>query len=219
MSTGFLHCGSGATRITGPTNRLAFSPRTRTPNVLSPSCLSPCIQAHTSPSDYSYKEFQGVKIDTPGTDAKQQRVARTKIASYYGINPTQSKRQTRAPSWTHIPVPGTGEVEIPQNFKLIAGYRHLVVLHHRFTREDSSPCAACASRRANASIVRGVIYVPPNIVDEIIGDKIRSPNKAAANLITKSFQGKLLDLSGKVLAPAQGGEDVDMVPATERPTC
>ncbi|KAF8841410.1 Di-copper centre-containing protein [Paxillus ammoniavirescens] len=156
------------------------------------------LTTNSYPKYYSYKEFQGVKVDTPATDAMAQRVARAKIASYYGINPTQSKRQTRAPSWTHIPVPGTDEVEIPKNFKFIAGYRHFVVLvrlpEHAFghsydfqlyyngtqlvgsttvfTREDSSPCAACASRRASASIVRGVIYVPPNIVDEIIGDKI-----------------------------------------------
>ncbi|KAF8841411.1 Di-copper centre-containing protein [Paxillus ammoniavirescens] len=202
------------------------------------------LTKHSYPKYYSYKEFQGVKVDKPATNAMQQRVARAKIAKYYGIDPRHSKRHTRAPSWTHIPVPGTDEVEIPQNFKFIAGYRHFVVLvrlpEHAFghsyhfelyynvtqlvgsttvfTREDSSPCAACASRRASASIVRGVIYVPPNIVDEIIEDKIRSPEKAmenAANLITKSFQGRLVDLSGKVLASALGGEDVGMVPATD----
>ncbi|KAF8837814.1 Di-copper centre-containing protein [Paxillus ammoniavirescens] len=200
------------------------------------------LTANSYPKYYSYKEFVGIKVDTPALDPAEQRLARARIASYYGINPTQSKQRTQAPSWTHIPVPGS-EVEIPQNFKLIESYRHFVVLvrlpEHAFgrsynfnlyyngtlvgsttvfTREINSPCAACANRRANASVVRGVIYVPPNIVDEIIADKIASPDGAmenAVNLITGSFQGKLLDLSGKELASAEGGADVGIVPASD----
>jgi len=179
-------------------------------------------------------------VDVPASNPTQQRLARARIAKYYGIDTTQSKQRTRAPSWAHFPVPGS-EVEIPKNFKLIRSYRHFIVLvrlpEHAFghsynfnlyykgtlvgttavfTREIDSPCAACANRRANASVVRGVIYVPPNLVDEIIADKIASPDGAlekAVNLITGSFQGKLLDLSGKELASARGGKDVATVPA------
>ncbi|KIJ07266.1 hypothetical protein PAXINDRAFT_121149 [Paxillus involutus ATCC 200175] len=200
------------------------------------------LTANSYPKYYSYKEFMGVRVDIPAFNPIQQRLARAMIAIYYGINPIQSKQRTRAPSWAHLPVPGS-EIEIPKNFKLIQSYRHFIVLvrlpEHAFghsynfnlyykgtlvgttavfTREINSPCAACANRRANASVVRGVIYVPPNLVDEIIADKIDSPDHAledATNLITKSFQGKLLDLSGKELASAEGGKDVAVVPATD----
>ncbi|KAF9220357.1 Di-copper centre-containing protein [Gyrodon lividus] len=196
------------------------------------------------PKYYSYKPFQGVKVDRPATGPREQRKARARIARYYGVHPKQSRQEIRAPSWTHMPVPSAEDAGLPQNFKSITDYRHFVILvrlpEHAFgrsynfnlyyngtqlvgsvtvfTREDNSPCAACASRRENSSVVRGVIYLPPYIIDEVIGDQIRSHEDALENvtdLITKSLHGELLDLSGKTLASARGGEDVDNVPLEE----
>ncbi|KIK97473.1 hypothetical protein PAXRUDRAFT_221546 [Paxillus rubicundulus Ve08.2h10] len=144
----------------------------------------------------------------------------------------------------HVPVPGVGEVDLPSNFQSIKGFRLFIILarlpEHAFgrsynfqvfykennlignitvfAREDDSPCKACALRRESASLVRGVISIPPRIIHEIIVDSgIDCDNNTmdiTTGLVTKALSGKLLDLSGKVLASAQGGEEVAAVPAS-----
>jgi len=192
------------------------------------------------PKYYSYKEFLGVKVDKPAADLKQQQEARARISKFYSVDP-QASATHAGPALSHVPVPGVGEVDLPANFQSIRGFRLFIILarlpEHAFgrsynfqvfykeklvgnitvfAREDDSPCKACAFRRDSASLVRGVISIPPRYVNEIIVnsgiDRSKNNMDITTGLVTKALSGKLLDLSGKVLASAQGGEDVAAVP-------
>ncbi|KAF9235094.1 common central domain of tyrosinase-domain-containing protein [Melanogaster broomeanus] len=202
--------------------------------------------ANTYPKYYSYTEFQGVKVDIAAPSAKERRTARARIARYYGIDPKQSRETVRAPSWAHLPVPHADDARarLPEKFTPLSAYRHFIVLvripeyafgctyslrlYHGatqlvgtvsvFARDNDSPCAGCKLRRDNGSIVRGVIYLPPPLLDAVLADHIRSDENAmarASTLITASLTGKLVDAAGTVLASAQGGEGVEPVPAAE----
>ncbi|KAF8841782.1 Di-copper centre-containing protein [Paxillus ammoniavirescens] len=194
------------------------------------------------PKYYSYKEFLGVKVDKPAANLQQQQEARARIAKFYSVDPQTSAQNTT--TLAHVPVPGVGEVDLPSNFQSIKGFRLFIILarlpEHAFgrsynfqvfykgnnlignitvfAREDDSPCKACALRRESASLVRGVISIPPRIVHEIIVnsgiDRTKNTMDITTGLVTKALSGKLLDLSGKVLASAQGGEEVATVPAS-----
>jgi tyrosinase len=193
------------------------------------------------PKYYSYKEFLGVKVDKPAANLQAQQEARARIAKYYSIDPqaaaSHASSGTTPPPLAHVPVPGVGEVDLPANFKSIRGFRLFIILvrlpEHAFgrsynlqiyykekqlvgnvtvfTREDNSPCKACAFRRDTGAIVRGVISLQPSLVNEIIVnsgiDRSKNTMEITTGLITKALSGKLLDLSGKVLASASGGED------------
>ncbi|KAF9221154.1 Di-copper centre-containing protein [Gyrodon lividus] len=193
------------------------------------------------PKYYSYKEFLGVKVDKPADNLQQQQEARARIAKYYSIDPQLSAEKTG--THTHIEVPGVGDIDLPSNFQSIRGFRLFIILvrlpEHAFgrsynfqvfykntqlignitvfAREDSSPCKACAFRRDGAALVRGVIAIPPRIVNEIIVnsgiDRSKNNMDITTGLVTKALSGKLLDLSGRVLASAKGGEDAATVPA------
>lgn len=86
-----------------------------------------------------------------------------------------------------------------------------------FAREDNSPCKACAVRRAADSIVRGVITIPSRIINEIIVhssiDQSKNTMDLTVGLIAQAFSAKLVDLSGNVLASAQGDVAAAPVPA------
>ncbi|KAF8841780.1 hypothetical protein BDN67DRAFT_980059 [Paxillus ammoniavirescens] len=197
------------------------------------------------PKYYSYKEFLDIKVDKPAANSPQQQEARARIAKFYSVDPQTSARKYS--SLAHVPVPGVGEVHLPFRFRSIKGFRLFTILarllEHAFGRsynfqvfykgnnlignitvfakEDDSPCKACALRRDRASLVRGVIYIPPHIVHEIILESLRenhsikfeNPMQITTDLVTKALSGKLLDLSGRVLASAQGGK-VAAVPAS-----
>ncbi|KIK96980.1 hypothetical protein PAXRUDRAFT_10469 [Paxillus rubicundulus Ve08.2h10] len=85
-----------------------------------------------------------------------------------------------------------------------------------FAREENSPCEGCASRRDTAPLSHGVIFIPPRIISDIIvrADIKRSQNnmETTARLISNALYAQLLDVSGEVLASAQGGKDVAAVP-------
>ncbi|KIJ62510.1 hypothetical protein HYDPIDRAFT_169156 [Hydnomerulius pinastri MD-312] len=199
------------------------------------------------PKYYSYKEFLGIKVDIAASSPQERDEARARIAKYYSVDPQAAAGAHAGtgapPPLAHVPVPGVGEVDLPTNFKSIRGFRLFLVLvrlpEHAFgrsynfqvfykenqlvgnvtvfTREDNSPCKACAFRRDNGAVVRGVISLQPSLVNEIIVnsgiDRSKNTMEITTGLITKALSGKLLDLSGRVLASASGGEDVAAVPA------
>ncbi|KAH0835588.1 common central domain of tyrosinase-domain-containing protein [Lanmaoa asiatica] len=186
------------------------------------------------PKYYSYKEFLGVKVDKASASLKERQEARARIAKYYGVDPQKAASSIHAPSWTHITVPSASEVPLPPNFQPIKNFRVFKVLvrlaehaigtsyHFNlyykeelvgsvtvFTRESSSPCKACAVRRAADSVVRGVITIPSRIINDIIVHSSMPQGQNTMDntvkLITKALTGKLEDLGGKVIASAQGG--------------
>lgn len=191
--------------------------------------------------DYSYKEFLGVKVDQLAS-LKERQEARARIAKYYNVDPQKAVTTTHEPSWAHITVPRIGEIDLPPNFQPIKNFRIFKVLvrlsehaigasyHFNlyykeeqvgsvtvFAREDNSPCKACAIRRDAASIVRGVITIPSRIINDIIVHSSTPHSQKnmdnTVSLIAQAFSGKLVDLSGKVLASAQGGAGAAPIPA------
>lgn len=83
-----------------------------------------------------------------------------------------------------------------------------------FARPDHSPCKACAKRRANGSIIRGVIPLPFSLVNDIVASSGNTPTlETTISDITKHLSGALVDTAGKVLATAQGGKDAPIVPS------
>ena len=190
--------------------------------------------------DYSYQEFQGVKVDQKATDA-ERLAARTRISKYYGFDPQTAVTKVDSQAWAHLPVTPTKDAGLPETFKAIRGFRLFIVLvrlpEHAFNRSysfelyynhdnksqlvgsvavfarsDHSPCKACAKRREIGSLVRGVIPLPPSLVNEIIVnsgiDRTKATLETTTTDITKSLSGKLLDMSGKLLATAEGAAKV-----------
>ncbi|KAF9234904.1 common central domain of tyrosinase-domain-containing protein, partial [Melanogaster broomeanus] len=190
------------------------------------------------PKYYSYKEFLGVKVDIPAASRLEQQEARARIARYYSVDPQRSARETNR---VDIPAPGVGEISLPSNFTSIRGFRLFIILvrlpEHAFghsydlriyyketklvgnvsvfARPDNSPCKACAYRRTNTAVVRGVILIPPRIVNEIIVesgiDRSTNTMEITTELITSALTGKLLDVSGKLLASSKGGDSAEPV--------
>ena len=187
--------------------------------------------------DYSYQEFQGVKVDQNATDA-ERIAARARISKYYGFDPQTAATKVDSEAWAHLPVTPAKDAGLPETFKEIQGFRVFIVLvrlpEHAlnrsysfelyynqgnqsqlvgtvtvFARSDHSPCKACAKRRELGSVVRGVIPLPSSLVNEIIVNSGTDRTKATLETttvdITQSLSGKLLDMSGKLLATADGG--------------
>ena len=96
-----------------------------------------------------------------------------------------------------------------------------------FARSDHSPCKACAKRREAGSIIRGVIPLRPSLINEIVKgakERLSKPVSGALGLatsaataatqglsfdttiqdVTKTLSGKLVDMSRKDLASADG---------------
>jgi len=197
--------------------------------------------------DYSYQEFQGVKVDQKATDA-ERLAARTRISKYYGFDPQTAVTKVDSQAWAHLPVTSAKDAGLPKTFKEIRGFRLFVVLvrlpehafnrsysfelyynHNNesrlvgsvavFARSDLSPCRACAKRREVGSVVRGVIPLPPSLVNEIIVnsgiDRTKATLETTSTDITKSLSGKLLDMSRKLLATAEGGPNAPPVPGNK----
>ncbi|KAG2135388.1 common central domain of tyrosinase-domain-containing protein [Suillus bovinus] len=85
-----------------------------------------------------------------------------------------------------------------------------------FTRPDNSPCKACATRREAGSVIRGLIPIPPELIQSIIksnggADVGVSFDQTLAH-IKREFVGRLVDVTGTQLAGAEGGLDVIQVP-------
>ena len=197
--------------------------------------------------DYSYQEFQGVKVDQKATDA-ERIAARTRISKYYGFDPQTAATKVDSEAWAHLPVTPAKDAGLPKTFKEIRGFRLFIVLvrlpEHAFNRSysfelyydhndqsqlvgtvtvfarsDLSPCRACAKRREVGSVVRGVIPLPPSLVNQIIVnsdiDRTKATLETTAADITKSLSGKLLDMSRKLLATAEGGPNAVPVPGNK----
>ncbi|KAI6005994.1 common central domain of tyrosinase-domain-containing protein [Pisolithus albus] len=205
------------------------------------------FDAKAYPKYYSYPEFQGVKVDQDATDA-QRAAGRAQIAKYYGFNPQQAATQVDTEAWSHLPVPAPKDAGLPETFQGIQNYRIFVVLvqlpEHAFNssyhfelhktsgnqteligtttvfaRPDYSPCSACALRREMSSIVRGVITLPPSLVNDIIvnnGTSGGNPTiETTTEAIAQSLSGKLLDASRSLVATAQGGTKAPTVPSDQ----
>ncbi|KAI6004478.1 common central domain of tyrosinase-domain-containing protein [Pisolithus orientalis] len=154
------------------------------------------LDANAYPKYYSYPEFQGVKVDQTATDA-ERAAGRARIAKYYGFDPQQAATQVDIEAWSHLPVPSPQSAGLPETFQAIKSYRVFVVLvqlpEHAFNasyqfelhknsgnqtdlvgtvtvfaRPDYSPCTACALRREMGTTVRGIITLPPSLVNDII---------------------------------------------------
>ncbi|KAF9240821.1 hypothetical protein BU15DRAFT_61155 [Melanogaster broomeanus] len=196
------------------------------------------LTSYAYPKYYTYKEFLGINVEVPPASKHAQQEARARIAKYYSVDPQRSARETNR---VEIPVPGVGEISLPSNFTSIRGFRLFVILarlpEHAFghsydlriyyketklvgnvsvfARPDNSPCKACAYRRTNTAVVRGVILIPPRIVNEIIVesgiDRSTNTMEITTELITRALTGKLLDVSGKLLASAKGGDNAEPV--------
>lgn len=85
-----------------------------------------------------------------------------------------------------------------------------------FTRPDHSPCQACAVRREAGSIVRGMIPIPPELIESIIksnggGESGTLFDQTLAH-IKGEFVGRLVDATGSELAGAEGGLEESKVP-------
>ncbi|KAL4070071.1 common central domain of tyrosinase-domain-containing protein [Scleroderma yunnanense] len=85
-----------------------------------------------------------------------------------------------------------------------------------FARSDHSPCKACAKRREAGSVIRGVISLPTALVNEIIVnsgiDRTKATLETTTAEITETLSGRLLDMSGVLLATAEGGASAPPVP-------
>ena len=102
-----------------------------------------------------------------------------------------------------------------------------------FARSDHSPCKACAKRREAGSIIRGVIPLRPSLINGIVKsaeDRLSKPVSGALGLaataatqelsfdttlldVTRTLSGKLVDMSHKELASADGASTT---PVSER---
>ena len=85
-----------------------------------------------------------------------------------------------------------------------------------FARPDHSPCQACIVRRQAGSVIRGMIPIPPELVNSIIksnagGQSQRTFDQTLGH-IKGEFIGKLVDANGAELATAVGGLEVPQVP-------
>ncbi|KAG1751812.1 common central domain of tyrosinase-domain-containing protein [Suillus lakei] len=78
-----------------------------------------------------------------------------------------------------------------------------------FARPDHSPCKACAVRREAGSVVRGMIPIPPELVESIMksngGGQSRTTFNQTLAHIKGEFVGRLVDATGSELAGAEGG--------------
>ncbi|KAG1857734.1 common central domain of tyrosinase-domain-containing protein [Suillus subalutaceus] len=85
-----------------------------------------------------------------------------------------------------------------------------------FARPDNSPCKACAMRREAGSVVRGMIPIPPELIDSIIKSNGGAESGVSFNQtlahIKGEFVGKLVDATGSQLAGAEGGVETTQVP-------
>lgn len=85
-----------------------------------------------------------------------------------------------------------------------------------FARPDHSPCKACAVRREAGSIVRGMIPIPPELIESIIksngGAESGTTFDQTLAHIKGEFVGRLVDASGSELAGAEGGLEETKVP-------
>ncbi|KIK12137.1 hypothetical protein PISMIDRAFT_689732 [Pisolithus microcarpus 441] len=190
------------------------------------------------PKYYSYDEFLGINVAEEASGPEARRKARRAIYRYYEAAATTDKK-----SWGLIPVRPAEEAGLPGLFKGISNFRMFVVVvrlpEHAFNRSynfelrynqgtesrfigaaavfarpDHSPCKACAKRRANGSIIRGVIPLPFSLVNDIVASSGNTPTlETTISDITKHLSGALVDTAGKVLATAQGGKDAPIVPS------
>ncbi|KAF8838220.1 Di-copper centre-containing protein [Paxillus ammoniavirescens] len=149
-------------------------------------------------SDYTYKEFLGIKVDKPAASLQEREAARKRISDFYDdIDSAHTAK---------VSIEGVGAVSLPAHFRAIRAFHLFIIdvkLPHRafgrtyelrvfytqtvqkkgfpdeykevlignvnvFATENDAPCEGCISRRDTASITHGVIYISPRIVSEII---------------------------------------------------
>jgi tyrosinase len=83
-----------------------------------------------------------------------------------------------------------------------------------FARPDHSPCKACAVRRETGSVIRGMIPIPPELIDSIIRSHVVRDSGVTFDQtlahIKGEFVGKLMDASGSQLAGAEGGQETQV---------
>ncbi|KIJ62547.1 hypothetical protein HYDPIDRAFT_114189 [Hydnomerulius pinastri MD-312] len=190
------------------------------------------------PKWYSYKEFQGVKVDLDASPEERVK-ARGRIMAYYGYDALTARDQ-KIRGVQHIPV---GDYLLPAHYKTRKGFhvfqiqvalpefafngsyefelsytrpgqeaKHIGCVTV-FARSDDSACEACETRRNNGAHVHSVIPLPPALVSEMIldsgVDRSQLTPEITADLIKKRLRGELKQFA-ELLAFANGsGVDTD----------
>ncbi|KIJ62546.1 hypothetical protein HYDPIDRAFT_94060 [Hydnomerulius pinastri MD-312] len=181
---------------------------------------------------YSYKEFQGVKVDVDASPEERVK-ARGRIMAYYGYDTLTAKNQ-KIRGVQHVPV---GDFLLPSHYKTRKGFRlfqlqvtlpefafngsyEFELSYARpgkkdrhigcvtvFARSDDSACEACETRRASSAECHGVIPLPPAFVSEMIldskVDRSQLTAEITADIIKKCLRGELKE-STELLAFANG---------------
>jgi len=174
--------------------------------------------------DYAYPEFSGIDVTKPATSADQREKAREAVQKYYGLDPDNTETTLTAARLGIFQPPALEghksfnyrvfivAVQLPEHaFNMPYTFR----LHYQkseyeeeligsvavFARPDYSPCKGCASRRDNRNMVRGVITIPPTLVDHIIrtSGQLNKENVLESELVAgikKLLKGRLLDSAG-----------------------
>ncbi|KAG1881362.1 common central domain of tyrosinase-domain-containing protein [Suillus tomentosus] len=175
----------------------------------------------------TYAHFEGIKVDQTAMTSQERALARKRVQAYYDFDPqTKATADTE-----HLPVPNKENTAVPNDHTVIPHYRTFIVhlkllehaynhsysfqLHHKgiahstqlvgtvavFARPDHYPCKACAARREVASVVRGMIPIPPELTESII--KSNGGTESGTSLV---------DTTGLELAGAEGGLQATQVP-------
>ncbi|KDQ53371.1 hypothetical protein JAAARDRAFT_197528 [Jaapia argillacea MUCL 33604] len=198
------------------------------------------------PKYYTYPEIAGIKVDQPATP-EQRVKARAALQKYYGFEPreTSLKLHATAPALfqTDVPVPAQRTavknyrsfvivVKLPEHafnrpysfnlYKTALSNEgsegdEIIGSVSVFARPDHSPCKGCALRRDAGSIIRGIIPIPPTLVDRIIESKeglnVQEVNEQElTEEIKKGFAGVIIDSKGVELAQARAGGGLAMIP-------
>jgi len=191
---------------------------------------------------YAYPEFAGIDVTKPATSSEQRDTAREAVQKYYGLDPDDTENNLAAAQLKIFQPPAIKghksfnyrvfivAVQLPEHaFNMPYTFRlHYQKSKHEveligsvavFARPDYSPCKGCASRRDNRNMVRGVITIPPTLVDHIVrtseGGRLNNKNVLESELVVgikKLLIGRLLDSAGLELGvghakkPSTGGE-------------
>ncbi|KAF5381295.1 hypothetical protein D9615_008337 [Tricholomella constricta] len=181
-----------------------------------------------SPKYYSYPEVAGIKVDKPAETQEDRDKARAALQQHYGLDPdsTQAKLKAAKLDFFQSSAPAGHKgfdyrvfvvvVQLPEHaFNTSYSFR----LHHQkskdeeqligsvavFARPDYSPCKGCAARRDNRNMVRGIVTIPPVVIDHIIRTSEHGLNNRAVKEeklisgIKEALKGRLLDSAGREL--------------------
>ncbi|KAG1816855.1 common central domain of tyrosinase-domain-containing protein [Suillus subaureus] len=182
------------------------------------------LDEQSYPKYYSFPEFEGIKVDQAATSSQERALARKRVQAYYGFDPQTKAKKVASHAWKHLPVPNKEDPAVPSDHTVIPHYRtfvvHVKLVEHAYNRSYSFQLHhkgnAHSSPQLVGSVVRGMIPIPPELIDSIIksnggADSGVSFDQTLAH-IKGEFVGKLVDATGSELAGAEGGLGTIQVP-------